>query len=114
MAAVELDEKSRAPSSRYCALQVMMWFSSLMPCQKRHIVEVEIRTIQRNCEGSKVKRKKWHRFEKAGWKVGTTEEFLGLSAEEVRYIELKLALSDAVRRQRSNAGLSQEELAKRL
>lgn len=61
-----------------------------------------------------MKRKKWHRLGKAGWKVGTTEEFLGLSAEGVRYIELKLALSDAVRRQRSNAGLSQEELAKRL
>ncbi|MGH7572357.1 MAG: helix-turn-helix domain-containing protein [Gemmatimonadota bacterium] len=61
-----------------------------------------------------MKRKKQARLEKAGWKVGTAEEFLGLSVEESRYIELKLALSDAVRRQRSRAGLSQEELAKRL
>ena len=61
-----------------------------------------------------MKRKKQERLEKAGWKVGTADEFLGLSAEEARYIELKLALSDAVRRQRSNAGLSQEDLAKRL
>lgn len=61
-----------------------------------------------------MKRKKRDRLEKAGWKVGSTEEFLGLSAEEARYIELKLALSEAVRHQRSRAGLSQEELAKRL
>ena len=32
-------------------------------------------------------------LEKKGWKVGTTEEFLGLSSVESRYIELKLTLS---------------------
>ncbi|MGH9323094.1 MAG: helix-turn-helix domain-containing protein [Vicinamibacteria bacterium] len=61
-----------------------------------------------------MKRKKRERLEKAGWKVGSAERFLGLSAEEARFIELKLALSEAVRRQRSSAGLSQEERAKRL
>jgi ribosome-binding protein aMBF1 (putative translation factor) len=61
-----------------------------------------------------VKKEKRVRLEKAGWKVGSAEKFLGLSTEEARYIELKLALSEAVRRQRSRAGLSQEELAKRL
>jgi hypothetical protein len=30
-------------------------------------------------------------FEKKGWKVGTAEEFLGLSPSEWRSIELKLA-----------------------
>jgi hypothetical protein len=32
-------------------------------------------------------------LEKKGWKVGTAEEFLGLSPVESRYIELKLMLS---------------------
>ena len=32
-------------------------------------------------------------LEKKGWKVGTAEEFLGLSRAESRHIELKLALS---------------------
>ena len=31
-------------------------------------------------------------LEKKGWKVGTAEEFLGLSPAESRYIELKFAL----------------------
>jgi hypothetical protein len=32
-------------------------------------------------------------LEKKGWRVGTAEEFLGLSPAESRCIELKLALS---------------------
>ena len=52
-----------------------------------------------------MKRKKRDRLEMAGWKVGTAEKFLGLTAEEARYVELKLALSEAVRHQRSRAGL---------
>ena len=39
-------------------------------------------------------------LEKKGWKVGTTTEFLGLSSEEARYIELKLALSEHLKKQR--------------
>jgi DNA-binding XRE family transcriptional regulator len=61
-----------------------------------------------------MERGKRRRLEKAGWKVGGARDFLGLSEEEARYIELKLALSDALREQRSSAGLSQEELAKRI
>jgi len=37
---------------------------------------------------------KWKMLEKKGWKVGTAEEFLGLSPVESRYIELKLTLSE--------------------
>ena len=33
-------------------------------------------------------------LEKKGWKVGTAEEFLGLSPAESRCIELKLTLSE--------------------
>ena len=34
------------------------------------------------------------RLEKRGWKIGSTAEFLGLTPEENRYIELKLALGE--------------------
>ena len=61
-----------------------------------------------------MKKRKLKKLEKAGWKVGSTEEFLGLTEEEVRYIELKIALSDALQQQRAASGLTQEELARRL
>jgi DNA-binding XRE family transcriptional regulator len=59
----------------------------------------------------KAKRK---RIEAKGWKVGTTSELLGLSLEEVRYIELKLALSEHLRKRRVRRKLTQEQLAKLL
>ena len=59
----------------------------------------------------KTKRK---RLEAKGWKVGTASEFLGLSAEESRYIELKLALSEHLRKRRTSRKLTQEQLAKLL
>jgi len=51
-------------------------------------------------------------LEKKGWKVGTTTEFLGLSPEEARYIELKLALSEHLKKQRMKKKITQEQLAK--
>jgi DNA-binding XRE family transcriptional regulator len=59
----------------------------------------------------KAKRK---RIEAKGWKVGTTSELLGLSLEEARYIELKLALSEHLRKRRVRRKLTQEQLAKLL
>jgi Helix-turn-helix len=58
-----------------------------------------------------VKATKKQRLEKAGWKVGTANEFLGLSSEEVAYIEMKLALSESLRKRRIKKRLSQVELA---
>ena len=49
-----------------------------------------------------------------GYKVGTVEEFLGLSTEESEYIELKLALSDALAKRRRKSNLTQAQLAKML
>ena len=57
------------------------------------------------------KRKK---LQAAGWKVGSTREFLGLSDEEAAFVELKLTLSNSLKKYRTNQGLSQTELAKRL
>jgi DNA-binding XRE family transcriptional regulator len=54
------------------------------------------------------------RLEKKGWKVGTVEEFLGLTPDEAAYIELKLALSQKVRDYRLSKKLTQVELARLL
>ena len=54
------------------------------------------------------------RLEARGWRVGTTEEFLGLTPEEAAYLELRLKLSDAVRELRKRKQLTQVQLAKLL
>ena len=53
-------------------------------------------------------------LESKGYKVGTVKEFLGLSIEESEYIELKLALSDALAKRRKKSNLTQTQLAKLL
>jgi DNA-binding XRE family transcriptional regulator len=54
------------------------------------------------------------RLEKAGWKVGSTAEFLHLSPEEELYVEFKVALSRCLKRQREKSHLTQEQLARRI
>src|SRR5688572_4830525 len=54
------------------------------------------------------------RLEAHGWRVGTTEELLGLTPEEVAYMELRLKLSDAVREFRKRKHLTQVQLAELL
>jgi DNA-binding XRE family transcriptional regulator len=51
-------------------------------------------------------------LEKSGWKVGTVDEFLGLSPSETAYIEMKLGLSSSLRERRLKKKLSQEDLAR--
>ncbi len=58
-----------------------------------------------------MKANKRQRLEKAGWKVGTADEFLGLSADEAAYIEMKLALSESLKQKRIKKRLSQVALA---
>lgn len=58
-----------------------------------------------------MKASKRQRLEKAGWKVGTANEFLELSAEDAAYIEMKLALSDSLKKKRMKKRLSQVALA---
>ncbi len=70
---------------------------------------------QRNQRGVKsIKATKRKKLEAGGWKVGSTQEFLGLSEEEVAFVELKLTLSASLKACRTSQGLSQSELAKRL
>lgn len=54
------------------------------------------------------------RLEAAGWKVGSTADFLELSPEEAAFVELKLRLSDSLKKRRKNQKLSQDALAKKI
>ena len=59
-------------------------------------------------------KKKKRALEAKGYKVGSVGEFLGLSKEESEYIELKLALSQALVKRRKRSKLTQVQLAKKL
>ena len=56
--------------------------------------------------------KKKKKLEARGWVVGDTSDFLQLTAEEARYIELKLALSKSLKAERHKQQVTQVELAK--
>ena len=56
------------------------------------------------------KRKK-AKLAKRGWKTGSVAEFLDLSAEEVAYVEMKLALSRELKQLRVRKRLTQKQLA---
>ena len=58
--------------------------------------------------------KKRKRLEAAGWKTGSTAEFLELTAEEAALVEMRLAVSGALRTRRQRQGVSQAALAKKL
>ena len=47
-----------------------------------------------------------------GWRSGSAADFLGLSPEEERYVELRLRLSQGVRERRQRRRLTQAELAR--
>lgn len=54
------------------------------------------------------------RLEAAGWKVGTVQEFLGLSDAEAEFVEMKVALALALRARRERRRLTQKEVARGL
>ena len=58
--------------------------------------------------------KKRQKLEEAGWQVGSAEEFLELSPEEASYVDMKMALSDGLKRRRTSEGITQSALAKRI
>jgi predicted transcriptional regulator len=61
-----------------------------------------------------MKRTKQAKLKRRGWAVGSAADFLALTPEEVAFVEIKLALSDALRAQRQRTQLSQTQVAKRL
>lgn len=52
------------------------------------------------------------RLESRGWKIGSAREFLELTDQEEAYVELRLKLADALKRQRIRRNLTQADLAK--
>jgi DNA-binding XRE family transcriptional regulator len=59
-----------------------------------------------------MKQSKRAKVESKGWKIGSADEFLGLSAEEAAYIEMKIALSEKLRQRRQRQRMTQAELAR--
>ena len=57
---------------------------------------------------------KQKRLESKGWKVGSVQDFLGLSREEAAYIELKLGLAKNLQERRLSLKITQTDLARRL
>jgi DNA-binding transcriptional regulator YiaG len=62
-------------------------------------------------EMNKEKRKK---LEAKGWKVTSVAEFLELTPDEEKVIELRLTLSEVLKKQRLASNLTQESFAKML
>ena len=56
---------------------------------------------------------KRRRLERAGWTFGDAGDFLALSPEERRFVEVKLALAEGLRRRREQLGLTQSQVADR-
>jgi hypothetical protein len=54
------------------------------------------------------------RLEAAGWKVGSAQEFLGLTDHDSAYIDVKIALARALAARRAERKLTQVQVAKRL
>ena len=61
-----------------------------------------------------MREEKRRRLEAKGWKIGTAQEFLRLSAEEAAYVDLKVRLARGLRDRRRRRSLTQADLAKRL
>lgn len=54
---------------------------------------------------------KQKKLESKGWRVGNTKDFLGLSDDEAKYIELKLALAQKLRALRIQRHMGQIKVA---
>ena len=60
-----------------------------------------------------MKKAKREALERKGWKLGSADDFLDLSAEESAYIEMKIALSEKLRERRQLAEILDQRLARR-
>jgi predicted XRE-type DNA-binding protein len=57
---------------------------------------------------------KKRKLEANGYRIGDAKDFLGLSPEESAYIDMKMALSQALVQKRKQRRLTQLELARKL
>ncbi len=65
-------------------------------------------------KGSDMDAAKRKRLEKAGWKLGTAQEFLNLSPEEAAYVEVKLNLAKQLAMRRKSLRMTQVAVAKKI
>ena len=61
-----------------------------------------------------MKATKRQKLERAGWRVGTAQEFLRLSPQEAAYVEVKVRLAKELLKRRKSLGMTQVSVAKRL
>jgi DNA-binding XRE family transcriptional regulator len=61
-----------------------------------------------------MKRDKREKLERAGWKVGSMQEFLDLTDAETAVVEVRVSLARELRSRRRRQKISQSTLAKRL
>jgi DNA-binding XRE family transcriptional regulator len=61
-----------------------------------------------------MERSKRKKLAKAGWRVGTPAEFLGLSKAEEALVDMKAMLGSRLRKTREQHRLTQTDLAKRI
>ena len=61
-----------------------------------------------------MKKSKRDKLEKAGFKVGSVQEFLNLSDADMALIEMRRSLAQFIRTKRAGIQVSQTELAKKL
>ena len=58
-----------------------------------------------------MKNTKRDRLQQAGWRLGSSQHFLGLTDDEMALIEMRLALGRSLKERRLASGLTQQELA---
>jgi len=61
-----------------------------------------------------MKAERKRRLEASGWRVGDTREFLGLTAGEAEFVEIKLALARRLRELREKNKWTQAEFARQV
>jgi DNA-binding XRE family transcriptional regulator len=59
-----------------------------------------------------MRKDKKKRLEAKGWRTGSAGDFLGLSAQEEVYIEIRLRLADGLKRRRLRRDVTQADLAR--
>ena len=59
-----------------------------------------------------MREKKKKSLEAKGWRVGSAEEFLELTAEEMAYLDLKLRFAESLRKRRQRRKLTQVDVAR--
>ena len=77
-------------------------------------VKQESRLTKKAPRSDAMKRSKKEKLERAGWRIGSAQEFLGMADEEAAIAKLKITLARGVRERRVREGITQEELAHRI